>query len=198
MKQSSPSAGRNKEPIRAVLADHLPDAGIVLTIAEGSGEHVLHFARSFPTLGWQPTDRDPDALASIAAWRTEFPFPNLREPLRLDVLESPWPALDAVDAITCINMIHIAPWEATLALFTGAARLLAPGALLYLYGPYRFDGHFNAPSNAAFDASLRARDARWGVRDAAELDAVATSAGFLRTHTIEMPANNHSLIFRRQ
>jgi hypothetical protein len=198
MKQTAPAAGRNKEPIRTVLAEHLPDAGIVLTIAEGTGEHVLHFARAFPQLGWQPSDRDEAALASITAWRAEFPFPNLREPLRLDVTEDPWPLVEPIDAITCINMIHIAPWEATLALFAGAARTLATGALLYLYGPYRFAGQFTAPSNAAFDASLRGRDERWGIRDVDDLDTVAASAGFVRTHTLDMPANNHSLIFRRQ
>jgi len=197
MKQTSPAAGRNKEPIRGVLAEHLPDAGVVLTIAEGSGEHALHFARSFPELGWQPSDLDGAALASIATWRAEFPFPNLREPIRLDVTDEMWPVTEPIDAITCINMIHISPWEGTRRPFPGAARRPSPGALSFLYGPYRFGGQ-TAPSNAAFDASLRARDARWGVRDVDDIDAVAASAGFVRTHTVEMPANNHSLIYRRQ
>lgn len=197
MKQVAPAAGRNKEPIRTVLADHLPPTGLILTIAEGSGEHAVHFARSFPALTWQPTDRDPTALASIAAYRDEESLPNLRAPLALDVTTTPWPIAHA-DAITCINMIHISPWSATLALFAGASRLLAPNALLYLYGPYKFSGEFTAASNAAFDHSLRSRNPEWGVRDVTDLDTLAHSSGFLRTHTIDMPANNHSLIFRRQ
>jgi len=194
MKQHAPAALRNREPIRDVLARVLPPAGTVLAIAEGSGEHAVFFAQSFSHLTWQPTDLSDSALASIAAWRDEAQLPNLRAPLRLDVTEAVWP-VDAAAAITCINMIHIAPWEATLGLFAGAARLLAPGALLYLYGPYRFDGAFTAPSNEAFDQSLRSRDPRWGVRDVRDLEAAAT--GFTLRETIPMPANNHSLIFRR-
>jgi hypothetical protein len=195
MKRHAPAAERNREPIREVLARHLPAAGTVLTIAEGSGEHAVHFARAFPTLSWQPSDPDPEALASIAAWRDEVALPNLAAPLALDVTAARWP-LDRADAITCINMVHIAPWEAALGLFAGAARLLAPGALLYLYGPYRFDGEFTAPSNEAFDQSLRARDPSWGVRDVRDLEAAAT--GFELREIAEMPANNHSLVFRRR
>lgn len=194
MKQHAPAAARNRDPIRDVLAHALPDSGVVITIAEGSGEHAVHFARAFPHLIWQPTDRDEVALASIEAWRTEAALPNLRAPLRLDVTET-WP-VTAADAITCINMIHIAPWEATLGLFAGAARVLAPGALLYLYGPYRHDG-ITAPSNEAFDQSLRSRDPRWGVRDVRDLEAVAATTGFALRETVTMPANNHSLLWRR-
>jgi SAM-dependent methyltransferase len=194
MKKSAPAAVRNREPIREVLARHLPASGTVLTIAEGSGEHVAHFARSFPGLTWQPTDIDPEALASIEAWRVESGLANVAPPVTLDVTSDPWPVAHA-DAITCINMIHISPWEATLGLFAGATRTLAPGALLYLYGPYRFGGTFTAPSNEAFDASLRSRDARWGVRDIKELEVAAT--GFALREIVAMPANNHSLIFRR-
>jgi len=177
-----------------VLARVLPDAGTVLTIAEGSGEHAVHFARSFPALTWQPSDIDPEALASIAAWRDETALPNLAAPFELDVTSPTWP-IDHAAAITCINMIHISPWEATLGLFAGAARTLASGALLYLYGPYRFGGSFTAPSNEAFDASLRSRDSRWGVRDVKDLEAAAT--GFTLREIVAMPANNHSLVFRR-
>jgi SAM-dependent methyltransferase len=194
-KQHAPAAARNKEPIREVLATVLPAAGAVLTIAEGTGEHAVHFARAFPALTWQPTDISPTALASIDAWRAEAGLPNVVPPVRLDVTEHPWP-LARADAITCINMIHIAPWEATLGLFAGAARLLAPGALLFLYGPFRFSGAFTAPSNAEFDQSLRSRDPRWGVRDVDELDAVAAGS-FTCVEIVTMPANNHSLIFRR-
>lgn len=194
MKQRAPAAARNRDPIREVLAPVLPATGTVLTIAEGTGEHAVHFATGFPNLTWQPTDRDEAALESIAAWCADARLPNLRGPLPLDVTHPVWP-VTAADAITCINMIHISPWEATLGLFAGAARLLAPGALLYLYGPYRFDGQFTAPSNEAFDQSLRSRDPRWGIRDVRDLEAAAS--GFALRDTITMPANNHSLVFRR-
>jgi hypothetical protein len=194
VKQSAPAAQRNREPIREVLARELPEAGTVLMLAEGSGEHAVHFARSFPALTWQPSDLDPGALASIAAWGDDSALPNLASPIRLDVTARRWP-IERADAITCINMVHISPWEVTLAMFAGAARTLPVGALLYLYGPYRFDGAFTAPSNEAFDASLRARDPRWGVRDLRELEAAAE--GFVLRGVVAMPANNHSLIFRR-
>lgn len=193
MKREAPAAQRNREPIREVLARVLPPAGTVLEIASGSGEHALWFAQAFPALHWQPSDPDPAARASIAAWRTEAGLPNLAAPLALDVCE-PWP-LDRADAILCINMIHISPWEATLALFAGAAKLLAPGALLFTYGPYQFDGVI-VSSNEAFDQQLRARDPRWGVRDVTALKAAAVD--FDLAETVAMPANNHSLIFRRR
>ncbi|MEO6777236.1 MAG: DUF938 domain-containing protein [Kofleriaceae bacterium] len=193
MKRFAPATERNREPICEVLARELPPAGTVLEIASGSGEHAVAFARAFPALTWQPSDADPAALASIAAWRAEVGLANLAEPLALDVA-APWPPLDA-QAIACINMVHIAPWEAALALFAHAAHVLAPGALLYLYGPYRFGGAFTSESNAEFDRSLRARDPRWGVRDVDDL--VAAAAGFALAATVAMPAHNHSLLFRR-
>lgn len=191
MKQHAPSAARNREPIREVLARHVPATGVVLEIASGTGEHAVHMARAFPHLTWQPSDVDDAALASIAAWCAEAALPNLRAPVRLDVTDARWPA---ADAIACINMIHIAPWEASLALFAGAARTLAAGALLYTYGPYFFDGT-TAPSNVEFDRSLRARDPRWGVRDVTSLQGIATS--FVLAEVVAMPANNHSLVWRR-
>jgi len=197
MKACYPAAERNQEPIREVLARYLPPTGTVLEIASGTGQHVVYFARHFPTLDWQPTDADEAMLASIAVWRAEAGLPNILPPVALDVMANPWSVTQA-DAITCINMVHISPWEATLALFAGAVRLMAPGGLLYLYGPYRFDGRFTAPSNAEFDRSLRERDPRWGVRDLRELTAAATRAGLALEHVIGMPANNHSLIFRRR
>jgi hypothetical protein len=195
MKQHAPATARNREPIREILARYLPSSGCVLEIASGSGEHAVHMARAFPSLAWQPSDVDPVALASIGAWRAEAGLPNLRAPIALDVTQ-PWP-VDAVEAITCCNMIHIAPWPATLALLAGAARVLPVGGLLYTYGPYRFGGTFTAPSNAEFDASLRSRDPRWGVRDVVDLEAAAGTHGLALEATIEMPANNHSLIWRR-
>jgi hypothetical protein len=152
-------------------------------------------ASQFPNVQWQPTDVDSDALESIEAWRASGHASNLRAPLRLDAREGHWP-VESANAIVCINMIHISPWEATLGLFAGAARILDAGELLYLYGPYRFDGEFTAPSNAEFDQSLRARDPSWGVRDVRDLQAAAT--GFALSEVIAMPANNHSLIFRRE
>ncbi|HVK84406.1 MAG TPA: DUF938 domain-containing protein [Kofleriaceae bacterium] len=194
MKRHAPATERNREPIREVLARVLPRTGTVLEIAAGSGEHAVYFARAFPHLTWQPTDADPAALESIAAWRDDAALPNLAAPLALDVTQ-PWP-VDHADAIVCINMVHIAPWEAALALFANASRVLAPGALLYLYGPYRFGGA-TAPSNEAFDQSLRARDPRWGVRDVDDLTAAAAGHGLRLVDTVAMPANNHSLVFRR-
>ena len=194
MKRHAPATERNREPIREVLARVLPRTGTVLEIAAGSGEHAVYFARAFPHLTWQPTDADPAALESIAAWHDEVALPNLAAPLALDVTQ-PWP-VDHADAIVCINMVHIAPWEAALALFANASRVLAPGALLYLYGPYRFGGA-TAPSNEAFDQSLRARDPRWGVRDVDDLTAAAAGHGLRLVDTVAMPANNHSLVFRR-
>jgi SAM-dependent methyltransferase len=196
-KRTSEATARNREPIRQALATCLPNQGLVLEIASGTGEHAVHMAAAFPFVAWQPSDIDDDALASIAAWRDEAALPNLLTPLALDVTSSPWPVA-AADAIVCINMVHISPWDATLALFAGAARTLPPNGLLYLYGPYRFHGKFTAPSNEAFDQSLRARDPSWGVRDVRELTVAGTRAGFGLEHTIAMPANNHSLVFRRK
>jgi SAM-dependent methyltransferase len=194
-RQNAPATARNREPIREVLERELPARGIVLEIASGTGEHAIHFGRAFPHLMWQPSDVSEPALASITAWLAEAPLPNVRLPLVLDVTREAWP-LEHADAIVCINMVHIAPWEAALGLFAGAQRVLAPGALLYLYGPYRFSGSFTAPSNAEFDRSLRARDPRWGVRDVDELASTAAARGFELRQVVAMPANNHSLIFR--
>ena len=192
----APSVARNKDVIAAVLARYLPASGLVLEIASGSGEHAVHFASSFPALVFQPTDPSEEALASIAAWRQEAALPNMRAPLALDVTAAPWP-INYADAVTCINMIHIAPWEATLGLMAGAARIIPSDGLLFLYGPYKRAGQHTAPSNAEFDASLRERDARWGVRDLETVAAEATAMGFAAPMIEAMPANNLSLIFRR-
>ena len=194
MKQHAPATARNREPIREVLARVLPQTGLVLELAAGSGEHSIYFAQAFPTLTWQPSDMDPTALASIEAWRAEAALPNLCAPLCVDVTQPTWP-IERADAITCINMVHISPWQAALSVFAGAERLAA--SLLYLYGPYRFGGEFTAPSNAEFDRSLRARDPSWGVRDVRELEEAARERGYALRELIAMPANNHSLIFRR-
>lgn len=195
-KRSSPASVRNREPILAALRPRLPATGLVLELASGTGEHAVHCAAALPALEWQPTDVDPEALASIAAWRAEAQLPNLRAPLLLDALRWPWP-VERADAIFCANMVHISPWEVSVALFAGAARVLPAGAPLCTYGPYRFAGAFTAPSNQAFDASLRQRDPRWGVRDVADLTTLALEHGLTLEETVEMPANNHLLRFRR-
>ncbi len=192
----APAVARNNAPITDVLARHLPPTGLVLEIASGSGEHALHFAAQFPALNFQPSDPDAAALASIAAWREEARLPNFLPPLMLDVMADAWP-IQRADAVLCINMIHIAPWEATAALLQGAARILPPGAMLFLYGPFKQGGHHTAPSNAEFDASLRVQDMRWGVRDLEAVAEIARAAGFAAPVVEAMPANNLSLILRR-
>ncbi|MCA3272514.1 MAG: DUF938 domain-containing protein [Roseomonas sp.] len=192
----APAVVRNKAAITGVLARHLPTSGLILEIASGSGEHALHFAAHFPALRFQPTDPDAAALASIAAWQADAQLANLRAPLALDVMAGAWP-MPKADAVLCINMIHIAPWEATAALIRGAACILPSDGVLFLYGPFKQRGQHTAPSNAEFDASLRAQDTRWGVRDMEAITDIATVAGFAAPLVEAMPANNLSLIFRR-
>jgi SAM-dependent methyltransferase len=194
----APAAGRNREPILAVLRGWLPQAGLVLEVASGSGEHAVWFAGALPGLTWQPTDRDEAALASIAAWRVQSGLANVQPPALLDAsAPASWPVARA-DAIVAINMIHISPWASTLGLMAGAARVLTPGGVLFLYGPYRVGGAHTAPSNADFDASLRARDAKWGVRDLEDVAAAADAAGLDLAAQITMPANNFSVVFRKR
>jgi len=195
-RRHAPATLRNREAIGALLAEILPSAGLVLEVASGSGEHALAFARAFPKLDWQPSDPDPAGLASIAAWRAESGLANLRAPLALDAAAPDWP-IAAADAILCINMIHISPWAATEGLMAGAARLLPAGAPLFLYGPFLRERVPTAPSNEAFDASLRSRDPLWGLRQLEEVAALAESHGLALERVVEMPANNLSLVFRR-
>lgn len=196
-KQHAPATLRNRDPIAQVLARELPASGMVLEVAAGTGEHAVFFAEAFPALTWQPTDPSPEALASIAAYRDDYPGQNLAAPLLLDAsAPESWPVTQA-DAIVCINMVHISPWEATLGLFAGAARVLAAGrGPLVLYGPYIEQGVETAPSNREFDASLKARNPLWGLRDAAALDALAGQHGMTRSARHAMPANNIILVYR--
>ncbi|NML30242.1 DUF938 domain-containing protein [Paraburkholderia antibiotica] len=196
-RQHSPSAERNRDPILAVLRDALPSSGRVLEIASGTGEHAIWFAGALPGLDWQPSDADEDARASIVAWRAHAALPNLRAPLALDVRRPDW-GIDALDAVVCINMIHISPWSAAQALFDGAGRRLVDGGVLYLYGPYKRDGAHTAPSNDAFDHWLKSRDPDWGVRDMEAVVALGDAAGLVCEQVVAMPANNFSLVFRKR
>jgi SAM-dependent methyltransferase len=194
--QSAPAAARNREPILLVLRDHLPRQARVLEIASGTGEHAAWYSSALPELTWQPTDLDPKALESIAAWRDAAASPNLLPPLLLDAAAHIWPVAQ-VDAVIAINMVHIAPWTATQGLIAGAARVLAPGGLLFLYGPFREGGVHTGSGNAAFDASLRERDPSWGIRDLDEITVLAAQHGLVGPERIAMPANNLSVLFRR-
>ncbi len=193
---------RNREPILDVLRRVLPASGTVLEIASGTGEHAVWLAEHLPGLVLQPSDPDPAQRASIAAWTGFTGVANVRAPLALDVTAPGWQASDAIppdlEATLCINMVHIAPWEATFGLMRGAGALLAPGRLFYLYGPFRRGGQHTAPSNATFDRSLRAQDPAWGVRDLEAVVAAAEAAGFALEEVVAMPANNLSVILRRR
>jgi SAM-dependent methyltransferase len=193
----APATARNRDPILAVLRRVLPAQGTVLEIASGTGEHAVHFAAALPGLTWQPSDPDPQARRSVSAWREAAALPNLRPPLALDVSGPDWPA-GPVDAVVCINMIHIAPWRAAEGLVAGAARVLPPCGVLFLYGPYKEGGRHTAPSNEIFDADLRARDPEWGVRDLDDVKALAARHGFEFAERVAMPANNLSVVFRRR
>lgn len=191
-----PATARNRDPIASVLDRVLPQQGLVLELASGSGEHAVYFASRYPTLQWQPTDLDPAHLASIEAWAREAQLPNLLPPIRLDATSHPWP-VDQAAAVGAINLIHIAPWETCVGLLEGAAAVLPSGGSLFLYGPYRVAGVHTAPSNESFDASLRARNPLWGVRDLEAVDTEAGTHGLRLVETVQMPANNLSLVFRR-
>jgi SAM-dependent methyltransferase len=193
-KRQAPAAARNVIPIGDVLAEWLPGAGTVLEIASGTGEHALAFARRFPALRWQPSDPDPEAIASIAAWREDGP-PNLDPPLLIDVRTADWCVAGAA-AILCINMVHISPWEASLGLIEGARRVLGPGGSLILYGPWLEAEVPTAPSNIAFDQSLRSRNSSWGLRQVQDFASEAALSGLVLADRRGMPSNNIMLRFQ--
>jgi len=221
-KQHAPATLRNRDPIAAVLAQELPPTGTVLEIASGTGEHALFFAAAFPALVWQPSDPWADALASIAAYRADYPGDNLAAPVRLDAAAADsWPVAAAAaivginldpdsyafnnsvtnakfDALICINMVHISEWAATIGLFRGGAAVLTRKAPIILYGPYLEEGVETASSNSEFDQSLKARNPAWGLRHLAEVDRVAAQWGFERSNRYELPANNLTLIYRKR
>ncbi|MGF1628911.1 MAG: DUF938 domain-containing protein [Kiloniellaceae bacterium] len=198
----APATARNRSAIAGVLADWLPSRGRVLELASGTGEHALHFAAAFPQLAWQPSDPDPQHRRSIEAYRRADGGPNLLAPLDIDTAAADWPLAPptdtAFDAMVCCNMIHIAPWAAAQGLFDGAARYLRVGGGLYVYGPFKRNGVHTAPSNAAFDASLRAQHPAWGVRDLEAVAALAAAAGLAAPRVAAMPANNLSLWFEKR
>jgi hypothetical protein len=196
VKRFAPATARNRGPILEVLRAVLPRRGTVLEVASGSGEHAVYFARELPELVWQPSDPDPAARASIVVWSAEAGLANLRAPLALDVRRDGLAMPDLV-AIVAINMVHIAPWQAAEGLLAGAAAALPAGGVLYLYGPYFRDGHPTVPSNAAFDAELRAQDQSWGIRSLEAVTAAATAVGLRLDRVVEMPANNLSVVYRR-
>lgn len=196
MKREAPAAARNRQPILDVLQPHLPEKGLVLEIASGTGEHVVHYAAARPGLTFQPSDPDAGARASIDDWVRTLGLGNVRPALEIDVTQATWP-VERADAVLCCNMIHIAPWEAAVGLVTGAARLLPPGGLLFTYGPYRRGGRHTAPSNEAFDADLKRRNPAWGVRDLEAVTELAHGQDFAGPEIVEMPANNLSLLFKR-
>lgn len=193
----APSTARNREPILDVLRTALPAQGLVLEIAAGAGEHALYFAAALPGLQWRPTDPSPEALSSIAAWRDQAGLANLLAPLRLDAADPDhWP-VDRADAMVNINMIHISPWAATEGLMAGAGRLLPTRGVLVTYGPYLEDGVESAPSNLAFDESLRSRDPAWGLRRLDAVRALASAHGLGLVSRTSMPADNLALVFRK-
>lgn len=192
---SAPAALRNRGPIAEVLADWLPESGLVLDVASGTGEHAVYFAERFPRLEWQPSDVHPDALASIAAWQKFAALPNVREPIVIDASSRDWP-IERAEAVLNINMAHISPWDASLGLIDGAARLLPSGGALILYGPWLKDDIKTAPSNVAFNADLRRRDPAWGLRRVEDFEEAARRKGFELAEWRKMPANNLMLLFR--
>lgn len=195
-RRHAPATERNREPILAILRDVLPPAGTVLEVASGTGEHAIHFARALPGLIWQPSDPDPGALLSIRAWAETARLPNLRPPLQIDAAAE-WP-IERADAVLCVNMVHISPWEATVGLLRQSSKLLPVGGPLILYGPYFQQGVETAPSNMAFDESLRARDSRWGLRQLEEVVSLAKSLGLHLEEVHSMPANNLTVVLRKR
>jgi hypothetical protein len=196
-RRSAPAALRNREPIALVLTEWLPQSGLVLEIASGTGEHIVHFAERFPALDWQPSDIHPDALTSIEGWRQDAQLPNVRPPIEIDAASAEWP-IGRADALISINMVHISPWRSALGLLDGAARLRAPGAPLILYGPWLEEDVPPAPSNLDFDSDLRLRDPQWGLRKVEDFAAAGDERSLRLVETRHMPANNMMLLLRRR
>lgn len=197
---------RNHAPIWSAIGPFLDgQSGDALEVGSGTGQHAVAFAGRTPAVTWWPSDYNPNHLASIAAWREHAGLANLRTPLPIDLGRPDWDkTLTDADAaplgllaIVCINVLHITPWRVTENLIAGAGRLLRPDGRLFVYGPFRIDGAHTAPSNAAFDASLRSQNPEWGVRDIDDLTAVAGTHGLRIAERTPMPANNFTLVFAR-
>ena len=196
MKLFAAAPERNQGPILEVLRSTLPAPGTAFEVASGTGQHAVHFARGLPHVDWQPSDVDPRAVASIAAHRAEAGLPNLLAPIIFDVTVDTLPN-NAFVAIVCINMIHIAPFDACLGLLRCAGALL-PAALLVLYGPFSIDGDFTAPSNVAFHRRLQSENPSWGVRELRDVERAAAGFGLELERIVARPANNHVVVFRRR
>jgi Protein of unknown function (DUF938) len=198
LRRYAPATDRNREPILAILRQVLPSTGTILEISSGTGEHSVFMAPQLAPRQWLPSDPNPEARASIAAWQQSTPCDNLCSPIDLDASSSEWlvESKEPITAIVNINMIHIAPKAAYLGLFAGAQRILSVGGILYLYGPFKQGGVHTAPSNAAFDESLRNQNSEWGIRDLAEITAVAHSHNLELQQVYPMPANNLSVVFK--
>jgi len=202
-RQVSPSSRRNGPHILKVLKRILPKAGTVLEVAAGSGEHTVMFAPEFTSLSWLPSDPADDKLESIRAWIKAKPADNILPPVALDAASQLWPVeqmafAKPITAMICINMIHIAPWAAGKGLLAAAGRVLPPGGILYLYGPYNVNGEYTAPSNEVFDLTLKKTDPDWGLRDIREVETEASSNGLKLREVVDMPANNFSLVFQKK
>ena len=193
----SPAAKRNCAAILAVLSQSLPHQGMVLEVGSGTGQHVAAFAHAFPQLTWQPSDPDPIARASISAYRAATVSPNLLAPNHLDVLSNPWP-IEAAAAVVAINLLHVSSWDSALGLLAGSARILPISGRLYLYGPFLCRDRPPAASNLAFDQSLRTQNSEWGIRNVESVAEAALTEGLVLKETVEMPANNLSLVFERR
>ena len=199
-RQYAPAAERNAGPILTILGRHLPPTGTILEIGSGTGQHVIAFATAHPGLSWQPSDPDPAARASIAAWTAAAALANVHAPLDVDVMAEDWtrPLARPLQGLICINLLHIAPWAACTGLMAAAGALLEPGAALYLYGPFKQGDRHTAPSNAQFDRYLRACDPDWGVRDVEAVVECAADHGLDPVALAPMPANNLSVVLRRR
>lgn len=194
VRKHAPATLRNRDAIADQLARHLPESGLVLEVASGSGEHCAHFAARFGGLNWQPSDPDAAAVASIADWCAGMG--NVAPPLTIDARAADW-GLARADALLCINMVHISSWSATVGLFTQSSKLLPQGGPLILYGPYFRKDHPTAPTNLAFDESLKSRNAEWGIRWLEDVTELAEAKGFSLEAIHEMPANNLTVVYQR-
>ena len=201
----APAFHRNHQAISDVLQRYLAEkSGDAVEVGSGTGQHVVEFARQFPDITWWPSDLNDNHLTSIEAWRLHAQLPNIRPPRRIDVSDGAWCDAVRIDsgpaellAVFCANVIHIAPWRVAEGLVAGAGRYLRKGGLLFLYGPFSRGGRHTAPSNAAFNQSLRERDAEWGVRDVEAVKGLTDRAGLSQIEIADMPANNLTLVFER-